>query len=314
VLAGGAFAHLLKRVRTARRRALIAAGVMGLAVADLSMVPYVSSEFPLMPRVYASLREDDPRASFYEIHSPRTSAGSPGIENRAVDNLVLVNSPFFYLRMLNDSYLDQPGPETFDLVRNAFFEDYTWLFLTVHDFDYLVLHKWTWDRSPPSPPLRHIRDRLRTAIVFEDEATVVFDRRRMEKPSHAVLLCPQGWRDRIGRRGLYQGIAAQSARIAVFNPSPEQRLVLKGIVSSYQKPRTVRLVGDGRELARWRVEPTEPVIVESPSFRLPAGVHELSLESDGAERPIKPEYAPAEGDTAPFSLWVAALEIAPSDR
>lgn len=328
VLAGGALRPLLERIRCRGIRAVIIVGLVVLAVADLARVPFITRELPALPDCYAFLLRNQPGASFCEIHPAenhlsyestitywqalhggRTSAGNPGVNNRPLMNHVLAASPFSYKQLSDLSYLSEPGPETIDLIQGVDFEDYAWLFLTVHGFDDLILHKWTWGNRPMPAPLLRIRERLAEAIVFEDEATVAFDRARLEPPQRPTLICTEGWRERFLRRGRYSAIATEDARLMLFNPTPERALRLKLTASAFIKPRTVRLLADGRELACWRVQPTESADFVSPPFRLPEGLHELSLASDGASPPAHPKSAPTGGPLKPFSLWVSGLQI-----
>jgi hypothetical protein len=330
VLAGGALARGLDRTRRRWQRSSIGLGLVVLAVAD-SSIPFQTWPMPPMPPCYASVLRRRPGASFHEVHSStsylryqstlaywqsrhggRTSAGNPGVDHVPLAHLALAPSPFHYRLLGDPGYLSGPGPEAFDLVRDARFEDYAWLFLTAHDFDYLILHTWTWDDHPPPAALIRIRERLRGAVVFEDEATVVIDRRRLKTPTRPVLLCTDGWRRRLVRQERTSGIVARDARVAVFNPTPDRALTLRIDASSYLEPRTVRLRVPGRELARWQVHPAETATFVSPPLLLPEGLQVLTLESDGDARPIRPQYAPG-GDPRPFSLWVSSVQLTRED-
>ncbi len=309
---------------------MIVAGLVALAVADLSTAPWGTQKIPELPGCYAALLARRPGASFCEVHGGngwdylryqstlaywqslhggRTSAGNPGVTNRRLQNRILDGSPFRHDRIEDPAYLVGSGPWAFGLVHDARFEDYAWLYLTANDFDYLILHKWTWDGRPAPPALARTRERLAGAIVFEDERTVAIDRRRLAAPRQPVLICADGWRDQIVRRGRSEAIVSEDAELIVYNPSPDRPLRLRVHASSYLRPRTVRLVTDRGELASWRVSPTEESWLLSPRVRLPNGLQVIALRSDGAERPRKPKYAPVEGDMTPFSLWVSAVQI-----
>lgn len=326
VLAGAAAGRLIDGAGSRWRKAAIGVGLAGLAVVDLAMVPCPTRPIPPMPPVYATLLRSHPDATLCEVHpngdyvsyestlaywqgmhGGKTSAGNPGVENRRLTHLTGVTSPFYHGLLGDPGYLT--GPSRFDIVGEARFEDYAWLYLTTHKFDYLVLHTWSADGSPTSPVFARIRGRLAEALIHEDATQSAFDRRRLATPDRPVALLTSGWRDRIAWRGVPSAIAAEDARVAVYNPSADRPLRLRLVASAYLKPRVVRLLAEGRELARWRVVPGAPSSFQSPPFRLGGGIAELSIASDGSERPARISYAPVEGDMAPISLWVAGVRL-----
>ena len=82
--------------------------------------------------------------------------GNPGVTTRDYEVEIHSGSPFHYGRLSDPSYLLNEGSVTCDLVTETRFEDYAWLFLKVHNYDYLILHKWTWDGSPTPTSLAKI--------------------------------------------------------------------------------------------------------------------------------------------------------------
>lgn len=328
VLAGGAMAALDERMRTARRRALVAAALFAVAIADLSTAPYPSRPLPTAPRVYGRLLERTPGASFCEVHPTgrgfdylryqstlaywqslhggRTSAGNPGVENRAFAARAYANSPFHHARLADPEYLSTPGRDAFDLVRDARFEDYAWLYLHAMQYDYLILHKWTWDGTPTPAPLLRIRERLAGAILVEDDAVAVLDPRRLDPPTRPTALCLAGWRERVPRSGATGAIAGPEATALVYNPTPGQPLQLELSASSYLEPRVVRVLAGDDELARWTFRPGPGATGQSRPFYLPEGLHTLRIASDGA---ASPGPSPARGNTAPISLWVSSVRV-----
>ncbi|QDV38851.1 hypothetical protein [Tautonia plasticadhaerens] len=337
VLAGGTTAALLDRVRSRPRRLALAVGLPLLALADLSSVPFPSRALPDLPPAYARLAVRAPDARICEIHPTgsgfdflryestlaywqsqhglTTSAGNPGVENRRFTARILASSPFFYTLLADPGYLaDDPGPIPLPPVQGARFEDLTWLWIHAHRYDFIVMHKWTWDGSPPPPALLRARERLAAAIVDEDGQVVVLDPRRLPPPSRPVALCRSGWRERLIRLGAPAAIAEQDAEILAYNPTPGLPLRLELAASSYLEPRLVRLESGGRVLARWEVRPESASTLLSPPISLPEGIHALVLSSDGACRPRRPEYAPVPGDEAPFSLWVTSIRLLPEPK
>ncbi len=68
---------------------------------------------------------------------------------------------------------------------------------------------------------------------------------------------------------------------------------------------------NGRELVRWTVVPERSQTYASAPFRLPVGLHELTLESDGEERPRHPRDAIAPM-MIPYSLCVRGVNVQPA--
>lgn len=83
---------------------------------------------------------------------------------------------------------------------------------------------------------------------------------------------------------------------------------------AFRRARTVRLRAGDAELARWVVRPREPRAYASPPFRLPAGVRELAIESDGEEGPAHSYEVATRGDMRPYSLIVRGIRLRPADR
>src|SRR4029079_13515238 len=118
---------------------------------------------PTMPACYAEIRRRDPSATLLEaphfgyggaqmlagactywqsIHRLKTSAGYSGNANVVGNNLTNFTCPLSAVWVHNPHYLDDPDSAWIDLNRGVGFRDATWLFMTVHDFRYLILHRW----------------------------------------------------------------------------------------------------------------------------------------------------------------------------
>lgn len=328
VIAAGAVKHAFGRIARPRRRAAAGVALVVLAVADLAMAPFPTQPLPTMPACYDFIRQRDPAATIYEVHADdrpvdyqalcaywqgfhglKTSAGYTGSANQRYQQTIHASSPFPFERLGDGGFLVASEAFSMDLLGPTRFEDYTWLFLTAHEFDYLVLHRWTWEGRAAPESLDRIAGRLGTAIVYQDDSTVVVDRSKLPAPTDPVLLCTTGWRQRLDWRGRRSGVVAEDARLVVYNPTPDRALRLQLDAASYLEPRTVHLRSNETDLASWQISPRESSTFTSPAFRLPAGLHELALRSDGASRPRKPRYAPVEGDMKPFSLWVQAVSL-----
>jgi hypothetical protein len=83
---------------------------------------------------------------------------------------------------------------------------------------------------------------------------------------------------------------------------------------AFQQSRRVRLRSGDEELAHWEIRPGPFRPLSSGPLRLPAGLCELTLESDGVCTPRNWQDASLVGDRSPYSLKVEGLglEVAPA--
>jgi hypothetical protein len=330
--AAGARALLGRLGRPGLRRAAIGTLVVA-ATADLAMVPFVEEPRAAMPAVYAWLKRRDPSATLVEapqfgsdsanwlgaatlywqsIHGLPTSTGYSGQGNARRDNLSTWNSPFFVGRLNDPHYLDDPDATAIDMVRGVRFEDYAWVYMTVNGFRYALLHRWTGSAAEQALHLEPVLARLRHAAIFEDAATVLYDRERLARPGRAVLLCAEGWGHRRLDRGRPTCALDREARVVVYNPDPDTELSLSVELAALRRRRNVRLLDqDGTLLARWEVVPREYRVCRTPPLRLPRGLRTLTIASDGKERPRRPDEQATEGDPRPYSLRAAEIRLIP---
>lgn len=329
VVAGAALADLLRHLRRpVVRGAVVLAGV-AVAMADLVAVPYGLDRPPSMPRCYATILEKSPGASFLEVpqdgstgtylaaatgywqslHGGRTTAGYSGIANAPFNDLVTWPSPFFTGRLADASYLADPNAVTIDLVAAARADDYLRLYLMVHKFDYVVLHKWKRPDADPAIRLDRVAALLATAKVYEDEATAVYESSRLGPPREPVVLCTEGWRRRVGWHQRYSCSVGREAQLAVYNPDASRPITVAIEAAAFRAPRVVTLRRDEVELARWRIEPGEATSHASPPVMLPEGLQSLTLTCDGEERPRRGREADVEGDMRPYSLHVVGVSL-----
>jgi hypothetical protein len=82
---------------------------------------------------------------------------------------------------------------------------------------------------------------------------------------------------------------------------------------AFREPRTVRLRSSTQVLATWRVAPGNVQVYVSPPFRLPEGMQELTLESDGHEPPAHRHEEVNEGDRRPYSLRAVGIALNRAD-
>ncbi len=149
---------------------------------------------------------------------------------------------------------------------------------------------------------------MTAARVYEDDATLVFDRDRLPEPAHPAILCTEGWLARVPWRDRHTCLVGPVARAAVFTPDPDRELTLTIEAAGFARPRVVRVTAEGRELARWTVSPDGLLPYQSPPFRLPRGLSEVLISSDGADEP-RGRNLPPDGDRRPFSLRVTRVSL-----
>ncbi|MBX6312843.1 MAG: hypothetical protein IRY99_08005, partial [Isosphaeraceae bacterium] len=334
LIAAAGLKHLLARDWLRPIRGAFVAALVVLSLADLGMVPFGQGvTIPEMPGCYAFIKARNPRASVIEIplfpsgpspinsiggywqslHRTRSTVGYSGHPNLAWDCRVFHPSPFNVLRLQDPGYLKDPGSVAIDLLPRVAFEDYVWLYLTANQFDYVILHQGPALRPEFPVHIDQIKQQLEPAKVYEDAATVVYDRRLLKPPAHPVILPDDGWRQRAPWRGRLTCALGQTGGLTVYNPDPSTELVLTLEATAFRKHRTVRLRSGNTELARWRISPGDLRTFRSPPFRLPAGLHALTLESDGQARVRHHRDAPA-GDKRPFSLRVAHIDLQPTPQ
>jgi hypothetical protein len=324
LLAAAGLHHLRARMPSRAGRTAAFAAVCLVAVAELSLVPFPTAELPPVPACYAALRECKPRARFLEVpqfnsssvedlnsasaywqyaHRGSTTGGYSGFANVYYDYTFFYPSPFAAPLLATPDYLKQPQSLRIDLVTDVRFTDYAWLYLTVHDLDYVVLHQ---DPSLLQSEfhLAGLEDQLQEALIFADEKTLVYDRARLPVPQRPTLLCKAGWRwrDDLGR------VVTRAGDLVVFNPAPTEPMTFTFDALAFSRPRTVRLLSGDTELARWQVTPDELHLYSSPPFRLPRGLSELVLASDGDDPPTRFDMW-ALGDATPYSLRVASVGL-----
>ena len=255
-------------------KAMLILGLVAFTLYDLTIGPIPSIDVPQIPSCYTFLKRRDPRATLLEVpqvypaiggslnlstdcaywqsfHGMRTSAGYSGKHNIKWEETLGYSSPFLETRLSNPSYPENPEKGCcFDLVCDAGFRDYTWLYLTTHGFRYIVLHHGGeyHDKFPPLY-LDAVKGLLRVASIFEDDRTVVYDRDLLPLPSRPTLLCTEGWRQRVDWQNRRVGHLAKSGRIAVYNPDPDRELQFVIEAAAAREPRRVRLRSGDAELA-----------------------------------------------------------------
>jgi len=331
VVASAGLHHLLTRIKSATTRRVVFGLLTVAAVADLSVAPYQTVTVPPVPPCYATILKGDPGATFADIpqfnaggfhlpsiaaywqsiHGGKTSAGYTAFNNVAQDNLMYYNSPFDAFRLAQPDYLEHWEAEHFELAGDLDFRSYAWLYLTAHQLRYVVYHH----NADAFPEFKTRADRvemlLSDALIYNDDKTAVFDRDRLPKPTRPVFLYDRGWNHRVIRKGALTIMLAQVGRVLVYNPDPNRPLTLTLDASAHKAPKRVTLRADGQEVTRWTVQPSETALLASPPMTLSEGLHELTITSDGDEKPSRAD-AHIQGDKAPFSLWATGIGLKPA--
>jgi hypothetical protein len=328
VVAASGLRHLLAHLRWRWLRGVALASLTAGAVTDLAMVPYFHTTIPSTPGCYAFLERTAPGAAFLEVpqapstgsdlssicgywqsfHRGRTSAGYCGQGNVVFDNVVVQNSPFLAELIDRADYLADPARTPIALLGNVDFGDYVWLYLNVHGYRFVILHQEP-ELVASSAGLARLKRVLAPAMVYEDAGSVVYDRERLPVPRKPVMTATTGWRKGIGRGLGPLCVTDCEARLAVYNPDAGQSLTLTINATSLGQPRQVRLLSEGKELSRWEVRPRGIDAPRPGPFRLPPGLHELVLESDGLTRPRSRRDFAGPFDTRPYALRVERIGL-----
>ena len=187
------------------------------------------------------------------------------------------------------------------------FRDYAWLYLRAHDFRFVVLHQWPGSVTHLPVRLDRLKLLLDVAKVYDDGATVVYDRDRLPLPTHPVLLTLRGWRP--AWDGKMIRVADHEASLLVYNPDPDHEVQIGLNAAALHQDRQVRLRAGQKELARWEIRPGSYQPLATEALRLPAGLSALTLESDGDSVPRNWREASLVGDRSPYSLKVEGLRL-----
>jgi hypothetical protein len=332
VLAAAGLKDLLARLPGRATRSAAFSALAAVAIADLAMVGFPKAPVPEMPGCYAFLKERDPKATLLEVpfqaggyslnalctywqtrHRLTTSAGYSGFHNSHQEDLIGYNSPFRYERFESPDYLEDPGKFPIELASAVDFQDYLWLYLTANRFDYLILHLRNTPFPADSANLQRLRTLLAGSKVFEDKATVVYARSKLRLPTRPIQLTREGWTGLNVWKGVRNDLLARTGRIAVYNPDSSQDLNLALNTAGVRRARTVRVRvrAGSAELARWDVGPDVYQLVISPPFRLPAGLHDLTIESEPVAYPHEDRDSIAKSEKRPNHLRVAGLKLIP---
>ncbi len=328
VPAAAALKALLDPIGPAKVRGFVIVALTSALMVDLAMVPFPTSAIPPIPACYTdgTIREgsaivDAPMFGSNEgqvfsslwgywqsYHRAATSAGYPGLPNVAFEAEVVRASPWWAGRLADPSYLADPARESFGPVAGVDARDYAWLFLAAHRFDSVVVHQGVYSDAKYAAGLGRIKALIAEARRSEDADSAVFERSRLKPPGRPVWLCGEGWRPNPNRSVAWRYGVLDRARIVVFLPSPgTQTLELVGC-SGFGRARVVRLVEAGRELARWSVPAGSTATLGSLPLTLAAGLHEWSIESDGADAPVL--HADRLDDArTPYSLRVDSVRL-----
>ncbi len=323
-----AVADLMGRMRGPIARSSLVLGCAGLTLADLAMVPFETSPIPPMPGIYRELTYRDPDTSVIDapmfgssegqvfsslwgywqsIHRARTTAGYPGLPNVPFEAEIVRASPWWSGRLV------APVAGRFGAVEGVDERDYAWLYLKAHRFDHVVVHQGRWSDPKYRGGLDRIKALLAEGRVFEDADVAVIASARLRAPEHLTWLCGEGFRrDLIHPASTSYGVLREG-RIVVANPTPDRPMIVSLVeVWAFARPRTVRLTEEGRELARWTIDPGAPRTLDSPPIRPGDGVRELRLESDGDDRPTRHAERLDDARTA-YSLRLRAVRIRNAD-
>jgi hypothetical protein len=225
--------------------------------------------------------------------------------------LIGYNSPFLGEKLSQPDYLANPERFPVELGVGVDFRDYLWLYLTANRFDYLVVHRPFVYSHGRAPGLARLTALLADSRVFDDGASIVFERRRMRAPARPVQLTREGWAE----RGVWQGkrncLLPEKCQVVLYNPDPKTPLTLWLDLAGIRRPQMVRVRSGAVDVARWDVSPGGFQLMSSPSFHLPVGLHTLTIES--TIRPLGSDDPATlrKEQRRPYRLRVAAIHVLP---
>ena len=322
VIAAAALKHWMASISSRRRRIALALGLSALALVDLANVPFGEHlEVPAMSAAYAYIHARRPAAALLEmplfassnsqtvsavsgywqsLHGMKTSTGYSGVPNRRFDDEVAAGSPFTLAALhIPPETAGGITPTARNVVDSSNLAAYTWLYMKVHKFDYVVVHRWAGASVPTA---------LADAVVFDDGAAAVIDRERLPTPTMPVVLAVRGWIARDSRPDGCGHVVVRDASMIVFNPDDDASLRIDLDAVALPSARRLSLRRGDAVLASWRVEPGFHRSYPSPAFRLPAGIHDLTLSSKAVAMPV--QQAAGKVERNKIALCVASLRIA----
>jgi hypothetical protein len=331
VISASGLRHLLARLPGPFWRASVFTGLALIAVADLSLsqLRMLRTPLPTPPGCYAFLQRHDPKGAILEIpevhhcqplnaicsywqshHRLTTSAGLTGLPNHAQDGRIHYNSPFLTGLLENPHYLETPERFFTLVIREVDFREYLWLYLTVNRFEYIVLHKGEVPLFGDKPPatFERVKKVLEDCKIYEDEKSIVYARSRLDPPSQVVAINTGAWSPMSIHEKQWSCVVPRTTPIVVYNPQPDVPFQVVLGAAIVTKPLTVRLLAGDKELARWDVETGQYKTCASPRIQLPAGLNELTIESDRPYRIAGARRSP-KGLTEAYQLRIATLFV-----
>lgn len=338
IIAGAAWMRWRRRWSGPVSRRIAFGVVLLVAVADLAHIPYNAEPVPDLPKGYAWIRDKDPEAAWVDVphmnsgnahalnsvytywqalHGGRTTAGYSGHQNKSQDDLVSWNSPFADTRLIEANFPGPSGTEHFDLVRNADFRDYTWLYLMKHDLRFVILHRWANADGSAGYQLDRVAELLSESLCFDDGELAVFDRDRMSPPRAPVVLGSDNWGGYylLPRDGFVR-LASRSSAVELYNPQPIRPLVFAFEAKALGDPKKVTLTDGKSDLWTWDVAPGDYGLYVSPPFLVQEHRAQLRIESDD-DVPASRVRKRFEGERLAASMVVRAICLRweePGDR
>jgi hypothetical protein len=332
ILAAAGMKDLLARLPGKTLRALVFGGLTAVAVADLAMIGFPKCPLPKMPGCYAFLKQRDPKATLLEIpytaaggtylygectywqslHRLTTSAGYSGHDNVVQESMIGDHCPFQVAMLAQPEYLEDPRKVDIGLLTDVDFKDYVWIYLTVNRFDYVVLHQSAGAVPEYKVSLDRIKVLLQDCRIYEDADTIVYDRSLLKQPARLVQIAQEGWSGRNFWQGQWNWLLPKTGHVAIYNPNPEKYLTLSLDTAAVRQARSVRVRMGAEQVACWKVMPGFYQSVSSPPFRLPAGLDELTIESETRDLDPHDRKSHLKEEKRPYRLRVAGLKIGPN--
>ncbi|WZO97107.1 hypothetical protein EP7_004129 [Isosphaeraceae bacterium EP7] len=280
------------------RRRLAATLVLAvLIVVDLSMVFFPTAAIPDVPDYYRTLAgregsrslidaplfdssEGLPQSSLWGYwqskHGICSTAGYSAHPNRAFDAAIIHPSPFWSER--NRAGAEHPES-------SADLRDEVWLYLTIHSFDHVVLHRAEPFELAIPMEFGPLERALASAEIHRDSAVTIWSREKLASPIRPMLLRLDGWKIRPDTRQDGEWVAGRTSKLALFVPPDSGPIALQSSMRVDGEDRPVRLSEDDRTLAEWTASSTREVLFTTADLKIRPGLHHLTLSvADGSSR------------------------------
>jgi hypothetical protein len=321
MIAAVSMSEWLAGLRSNTRRFVAVVAFFAIVIADGAVVPLAPLPLPSEPaaRRWLAAKSDathvielplvnaseNPLPSIQSLWSLEKQGSTATFETPQLDSAAGWSCPLRADRLMESGFPRSGPVEAFDLVRNADFASYLWLYMNVYHVSHSVTYQSIDGAGLPIRKLESLRWALRHSIIFDDGKGFVSETKRLEPPTYPVALTTTGWLGIQQLKRTFGRRVSNHAELAVVNPHPDRPIRLAVEAAAYRRARTVRVLANGRVVSTWTVAARDPRLYLTPSFSIPPGIQILTLESEGVDEPL-PRGGPR---SERFAIVVAALTV-----